>query len=208
LGLRELKMARTRQLIADKAFELFVERGFDQTTVEQIAAAAEVGPRTLYRYYPTKEALIVKFVEVNLFAAVDRLREQPDDVPLPEALYVLIDSVVTTTVDNADRVLAIYEMAGHAPAVQAQFSEVWSRWRKAVSSEVARRYKGRSPELTARLAAAGTSTVIDVSIQAWAESGGTVNIRRLVNRTLELMRTGDVPIPAPPVRRAAVTPNG
>src|SRR5687768_2769175 len=112
-------MARTRQLIADKAFELFVERGFDQTTVEQIAAAAEVGPRTLYRYYPTKEALIVKFVEVNLFAAVDRLREQPDDMPLPEALYALIDSVVTTTVDNADRVLAIYEMAGHAPAVQA-----------------------------------------------------------------------------------------
>lgn len=199
MGLRELKMARTRQLIADKAFELFVERGFDQTTVEQIAAAAEVGPRTLYRYYPTKEALIVKFVEVNLFAAVDRLREQPDDMPLPEALYALIDSVVTTTVDNADRVLAIYAM--DAPAVQAQFSEVWSRWRHAVSTEVARRYKGRSPEMVARLAAASTSAVIDVSIQAWAESGGTANMRRLVNRTLELMRGGDVPIAAPPLKR-------
>jgi AcrR family transcriptional regulator len=199
LGLRELKMARTRQLIADKAFELFVERGFDQTTVEQIAAAAEVGPRTLYRYYPTKEALIVKFVEVNLFAAVDRLREQPDDMPLPEALYALIDSVVTTTVDNADRVLAIYAM--DAPAVQAQFSEVWSRWRHAVSTEVARRYKGRSPEMAARLAAASTSAVIDISIQAWAASGGTANMRRLVNRALELMRMGDVPIPSPPVKR-------
>lgn len=199
MGLRELKMARTRQLIADKAFELFVERGFDQTTVEQIAAAAEVGPRTLYRYYPTKEALIVKFVEVNLFAAVDRLREQPDDMPLPEALYALIDSVVTTTVDNADRVLAIYAM--DAPAVQAQFSEVWSRWRHAVSTEVARRYKGRSPEMAARLAAASTSAVIDISIQAWAASGGTANMRRLVNRALELMRMGDVPIPSPPVKR-------
>jgi AcrR family transcriptional regulator len=199
LGLRELKMARTRQLIADKAFELFVEHGFDRTTVEQIAAAAEVGPRTLYRYYPTKEALIVKFVEVNLFAAVDRLREQPDDMPLPEALYALIDSVVTTTVDNADRVLAIYEL--DAPAVKAQFSEVWSRWRHAVSTEVARRYKGRSPEMAARLAAASTSAVIDVSIQAWAESRGTANMRRLVNRALELMRMGDVPIPSPPVKR-------
>jgi AcrR family transcriptional regulator len=208
LGLRELKMARTRQLIADKAFELFVERGFDQTTVEQIAAAAEVGPRTLYRYYPTKEALIVKFVEVNLFAAVERLCEQPDDTPLSEALYALIDSVVTTTVDNADRVLAIYEMAGCAPAVQAQFSEVWSRWRQAVSNEVARRHKGRSSEMAARLAAASASAVIDVSIQTWAESRGAANIRRLVNRSLELMRSGDVPIAAPPVRRPVVTPNG
>jgi AcrR family transcriptional regulator len=108
LGLREIKMERTRQLIAEKAFELFIEQGFDHTTVEQIAAAAEVGPRTLYRYFPTKETLIVKFVEVNLFAALDRLREQPDDTPVPEALYALVDSVIATTAANASRVLAIY----------------------------------------------------------------------------------------------------
>ncbi|MBP2330022.1 AcrR family transcriptional regulator [Kibdelosporangium banguiense] len=201
MGLRELKMARTRQLIADKAFELFVERGFDQTTVEQIAAAAEVGPRTLYRYYPTKEALIVKFVEAHLLVAVERLREQPDDAPLSEALYALIDSVITTTMENADRVLAIYEMAGRAPGIQAQFSEVWKRWCDSVSDEVARRYKGRSPELAARLAAASANVVIDVSIRTWAESGGTANIRRVVNRSLELIRAGDVPIAEPAVKR-------
>jgi AcrR family transcriptional regulator len=201
LGLRELKMARTRQLIADKAFELFVAHGFDQTTIEQIAAAAEVGPRTLYRYYPTKEALIVRFVEVHLFTAVDRMRAQPDDIPLPEALYALIDSVITATVENAARVMAIYELAGITPAVNAQFSELWRRWCADVASEVERRYKGRSPELVARLAAGNANVVIDVSIRAWAESGGTANIRRLINRTLELMRSDEVPIAAPPVKR-------
>lgn len=77
MGLRELKRERTRRLISDKAFELFTDHGFGQTTVEQIAAAAEVGPSTLYRYFPTKERLVLEFVEDSLFGALDWFREQP-----------------------------------------------------------------------------------------------------------------------------------
>jgi AcrR family transcriptional regulator len=200
VGLREIKMERTRQVIAEKAFELFTENGFEHTTIEQIAAAAEVGPRTLYRYFPTKEALIVKFVEVNLFAALDRLREQPDDTPLPEALYALVDSVIAATTANAERVLAVYELAGRTPSVQAQFSDLWWSWRAAVAAEVARRHKGRSPDLAGGLAAALTMVVIDTSVRTWAESGGRANMRRLVNRALDILRTGEVPIASPAAR--------
>nr|WP_042196857.1 TetR family transcriptional regulator [Kibdelosporangium sp. MJ126-NF4]CEL22596.1 Transcriptional regulator, TetR family [Kibdelosporangium sp. MJ126-NF4]CTQ89738.1 Transcriptional regulator, TetR family [Kibdelosporangium sp. MJ126-NF4] len=201
MGLRELKMERTRQLIADKAFELFTEHGFDQTTIEQIAAAAEVGPRTLYRYYQTKEALIVTFVETHLFAAVDRLRAQPDDIPVTDALYALIDSVIATTMSNEDRVLAVYRLAGCAPSVKAQFSGMWVRWCDEVADEVARRSKGRSADMTARLAAAATNIVIEVSVRAWVESGGKANIRRLANQALDLLRTGEVPFATPAGRR-------
>src|SRR6188768_4112648 len=71
VGLRETKMERTRRFIAESAFDLFVAQGYDDTTIEQIAAAAEVGTRTLYRYYSTKEALVVSFVENGLDAAMD-----------------------------------------------------------------------------------------------------------------------------------------
>ena len=77
MGLRELKRERTRRLIADKAFELFTDHGFGRTTVEQIAAAAEVGPSTLYRYFPTKETLVLEFIEDCLADAVTWFREQP-----------------------------------------------------------------------------------------------------------------------------------
>lgn len=197
MGLRELKMERTRQLIADKAFELFTEQGFDHTTVEQIAAAAEVGPRTLYRYFATKETLIVKFVEDHLFAALDALRAQPDDTPLPAALYALVDNIIATIAANSDRVLAIYDLAERAPSVRAQFSDMWWIWRAQVADEVARRYKGRSCETAGSLAAALTMLVIDHSVRAWAESGGRANMRRLVNKALEMLRAGDVPIAAP-----------
>ncbi|ONI74808.1 hypothetical protein ALI144C_39110 [Actinosynnema sp. ALI-1.44] len=197
MGLREIKMERTRHLIADKAFELFTEHGFDRTTVEQIAAAAEVGPRTLYRYFPTKESLIISFVETHLSAAVQRLREQPDDVPLSEALYALIDSVIATIVSNEARVLAVYDMSTCTPSVNAQFSGIWDRWCDEISDEVARRGGSRSPDLTARLAASTACAVIDVSVREWVESGGKASMRTLTDRALELLRTGEVPFPAP-----------
>ncbi|MEV4108450.1 TetR family transcriptional regulator [Nonomuraea sp. NPDC049695] len=57
-GLRERKKARTREAILREAFRLFRERGYNATTTEQIAEAAEVSPATFFRYFPTKEHLV------------------------------------------------------------------------------------------------------------------------------------------------------
>jgi AcrR family transcriptional regulator len=58
VGLRELKKARTREALLMHALRLFDHQGYDATTLDQVAAAAEVSPRTLYRYFPTKEDLV------------------------------------------------------------------------------------------------------------------------------------------------------
>jgi AcrR family transcriptional regulator len=57
-GLRELKKARTRQLIADTAARLFAERGYEHVAVSDVAREAEVAEQTVYNYFPTKEKLI------------------------------------------------------------------------------------------------------------------------------------------------------
>jgi AcrR family transcriptional regulator len=59
LGLRERKKARTRAAIREHAMRLFREQGYDQTTIEQIAEAAEVAQSTVFRYFPTKEDLVM-----------------------------------------------------------------------------------------------------------------------------------------------------
>lgn len=84
IGLRERKKARTRVAIQHEALHLFREQGYDRTTVEQIAAAADISPSTFFRYFPTKEDVVLAD-EYDPFA-IAAVRNQPPDVRPIEAI--------------------------------------------------------------------------------------------------------------------------
>lgn len=76
-GLRERKKERTRNLIAAEALRLFREQGFDEVSVVEVAAAAEVSKATLFRYFPTKEDLVLHRFADHLGEAARIVRERP-----------------------------------------------------------------------------------------------------------------------------------
>jgi AcrR family transcriptional regulator len=198
MGLRELKRERTRRLIADKAFELFTDHGFGRTTVEQIAAAAEVGPSTLYRYFPTKETLVLKFVEDCLLGAVAWFREQPE-VGLPDGLQSVIERVLDELESNPDRVRAVFDLASQTASVSAHLNEMIWRFRNELTDELVRRLAGDDPqdvEFTAALAAGIAMNIIETVIRIWAENPEGTEVKELARRAMTLLRGGGIPLPA------------
>lgn len=101
-GLRERKKAQTRAAIQRHALRLFHESGYSATTMEQIAAAADVSPSTLYRYFPTKEDLILQDDYDPLMAAA--FRAQPPELSTLEAFRAAANEVLTqvSTTDRAE----------------------------------------------------------------------------------------------------------
>ena len=85
-GLRELKKKRTRATIVDVAAQLCAQHGYENTTVDQIAAAADISPRTFSRYFPSKEAVIGAIIEDTSEHVAAALARQPHDITEHEAL--------------------------------------------------------------------------------------------------------------------------
>src|SRR6266516_4740109 len=76
-GLRELKKARTRRLIADTTARLFAERGYEQVAVSDVAREAEVAEQTVYNYFPTKEQLVIDRDQPVQDRLCDLIRSRP-----------------------------------------------------------------------------------------------------------------------------------
>ncbi|MEO3781837.1 TetR family transcriptional regulator [Actinocorallia sp. B10E7] len=85
-GLRELKKQRTRLALIDAALELFLDRGYEHTTIDEIAAAADVSQRTFFRYFATKEDVVTDLILQYDARLLERVRARPEDEPVPAVL--------------------------------------------------------------------------------------------------------------------------
>lgn len=88
--LRETKSAETKQRIYDTALDLFCETGYKETTLVEIAKAANVSTRTLHRYFPTKGSILKYFCKENILALKNYARELPKALPLREKIEAVM----------------------------------------------------------------------------------------------------------------------
>lgn len=153
MGLRELKAIRTRQRMTEVARELFLRDGFDETTMEQIAEAAEVGTTTLYRYFPTKDQLLLD----PLVEAIDlapHLRDRPRDEPLAESLAAALLSAAAAFDGAGPRLVEMRRLVDTAPVARARLWDRVRTLREDLEAVIAERM-GQSPATLAVRATAG-----------------------------------------------------
>ncbi len=169
-GLRERKKARTRAAIREHALRLFREQGYDATTVEQIAEAAEVSPSTFFRYFPTKEDVVLQDDMDLLF--MDVFRAQPAELgPIAAMRAALRAAFAGLAADDLAQLQETMGLAVAVPAVRARMLEEFARTSRVIAQAVADR-SGKAASDFAVQAFAGA--VVGIAMAAWFDDPGNL----------------------------------
>ena len=104
-GLRQRKKDSSRRAIEDAAWELFAEQGYDDTSINDIADRANVAPRTFFRYFPTKEAVLYPQFEELLRLVREEFRKRPADEPVINSLFESFEVLSGSLEGEASRAL-------------------------------------------------------------------------------------------------------
>ena len=139
LGLRERKKRRTRQALRQAAVRLFLERGFEATTIADITAAAEVAPRTFFSYYPTKEDVVLGDITQRFDRVRRALEQRPEGEPLlaafrRAALEIAADLQAQEAPEDQRRAARV--ILG-TPAIQARIRDRMGQWEEELAAMIA-----------------------------------------------------------------------
>jgi AcrR family transcriptional regulator len=160
MGLRELKKQQTRQLIADTAWQLFADRGFDRVTVAEVARQAQVAEATVFNYFPTKEDLFYSRLEAfgaGLLEAV--AAREPGEPALAAVRRYLLGSggllaqIAAGDAEALQRLRTVSRVIAASPSLLAREQQAIARSTDALAELLAAETGAPADDVTARVAA-------------------------------------------------------
>jgi AcrR family transcriptional regulator len=187
-GLRERKKAKTRAAIREQALRLFREQGYQATTVEQIAAAAEISPATFFRYFPTKEDVVLQDdVDVLTVEAFDA--QPPGLSPIAAVRAATAATFAGLTPDELARFRETTEMTLSVPEIRARAVDEFVRSIEVIAGAVARR-TGHAPDDFAVRNLAGAMVGVIMAAALTASQAPTADLLERIDAALAHLEAG------------------
>jgi AcrR family transcriptional regulator len=198
-SLRERKKARTRASLREHALRLFREQGYHATTVEQIAAAAEVSPSTFFRYFPTKEDVVLQDdMDIRVIEAFTR--QPPELPPIAAVRAAMREAWASFTPVEWEQIQEGGRLSMSVPEIRARAMNEFSRTISAVAGALAARTGRCADDLRVRVLAGAVIGVMmsvflpeETESDAGAESGhdlvGPDSVAR-IDEALSLLEAG------------------
>lgn len=157
LGLRERKKQQTRELIADTARRLFVERGFEQVAIAEIAREADVAQQTVFNYFHTKEDLVYWRLESFEEALLAAIRDRAPGESFLDAFarFVLQQRGLLAERDPEaiEHLVALTRMISESPALLARERQVFERYTDSLAALIAGETGAPADDVEARVVA-------------------------------------------------------
>lgn len=189
-GLRERKKDRTRDELAAAAVKLFIERGYDGATVEDIAAAADVSPRTFFRYFPSKEDAAIDLLQAGIIDLRDELAARPAEEPLAQALRQATLHWAVGADQRATRMLELAQVLRTSPSLRGRLEDSKRQQLAGLADIVAGRLGAPASDPRPSLIVSLLSAVIGGAVDRWSEDGGGRRLAEYVEAGLELLTNG------------------
>ena len=178
---REAKKARTKASLQEHALRLFLAKGYDATTVEEIAAAAGVSHMTFFRYFPTKESVVESDDYDPLIAALIAGRPA-SEAPLTAVHRAVRRGLQAILPVDQPAILARTRLVLDTPALRARNHENELATRRLFAGALAAREGLEHPTFELDVLAGMALVALTIAITAWVESDGTADLVGLVDR--------------------------
>ena len=189
LGLRERKKLERRRCIEAAAIDLFEANGFDGTTIEDIAAKADIAPRTFFYYFATKEDVVLADYTARLNLIIDKLGQQPDEIGCWAALRASFRVVAADYSAQRHQLVRRFAIMFENPSVYARSLHLQAGWEDALAEVLAERV-GTNNDIEARLMAAAALACMRSSLQHWLRTGQETPLPELIEDSFDRLAHG------------------
>jgi AcrR family transcriptional regulator len=194
-GLRERKKQKTRETIIEVALELFVERGYEETTIAEIADAAEVSPRTIFAYFPSKEDILFCDMPEIQERLAQVLRDRPEGATALDALRDFIAGSLSTASNEAHNVVLRRRIviAGNETLrrnQRARFSPFEHQMAEAIAEDLHARPDDIRPRMVAAALATAFSAIHDHDPATSPELVTPEQVMAVIDEVMGFLRGG------------------
>ncbi len=187
-GLRERKKAQTRAAIQRHALRLFLEKGYDATTVEEIAAAAGVSHMTFFRYFGGKPDVVEQDDYDPVLAELIRARPAGEP-PLAAVHHALVEALRALPADERDTTLTRARLIVSTPALRARQATQQHATRDVFAEAIAARGAGPASSIAVRAVAAAAVAVLTTAIGDWVAGDGEDDLADLADAGFAAVRS-------------------
>jgi len=188
-GLRERRKRQLKSELSRQAIQLFTQKGFEQTTIDEIVDPLAVSKRTLFRYFATKEDLVFAWYEELTDELVRALEARPKAEAPFESVCETLLSLLHYYDENAKWALAMTRLAKATPALVGKSFEKRSIWERELAKVLVKRLPDApSRELTARVTVAAALAAFTCGIDEWTDSRGKADVRACLHRAFSILR--------------------
>jgi AcrR family transcriptional regulator len=187
--LRLRKRIRTKQMVQREALRLFAAKGYDQTTVDDIAHAAAMSPRTFFRYFPTKEDVVL-WDEYDERPLQELWPTRPGEDPLAQLILFVRDTIADVYHKDRDLLLARTRLSFTEPEIRARFLNEQVKMIGPYFAQIADAVGGRHDDLRLRVTLAALYSAMLVAVERWQRHDGRDDLLRLFDDAIGALAAG------------------